>query len=74
MASSKRKRSYTRQQVLDLVINDSGSENNDIAYDSDMLNDDSDSDYSESTVSLRSQTPQSVVQTEESGKYFRFFL
>ena len=57
MASNKRKRSYTSQQVLELIVNDSDSDFSDIEYDSDMSNNVSDSDYSESTVSLRSQTP-----------------
>ena len=71
MASGKRKRRYSRQEVLDMIANDSESEGPNFENDSDMSDGSSDDDYSQHTLSNQSSRTATPVQVENSGVYLK---
>lgn len=73
MASSRGKRSYSRQEVLDIVFNDSESEGLNSELDSDENSESSEDEMSESFVSSQSSRPQTPSENTESGMFIFIF-
>lgn len=73
IASGTRKRSYTCEEVLNLVINDSDSDALNVGYDSDISDGNSERSLIKDTASKQSVTPAATTEstriTSESGNF-----